>query len=159
MRWQQFFVLFGLFSVLGVMKAVAAEAEKREIIVYKSSTCQCCTAWVDHLRQAEFTVHAHDVMDLMQYKKEADLPYGLGSCHTGFIDGYAIEGHVPASDIIRLLSQQPELRGLALPGMPLGSPGMDVGGGNTLPFTVVGYKASGESTPYRTHHLPSVNDE
>ena len=98
-----------------------------EMVVYKSPTCGCCSEWIDHLKENGFQVTFKNVSNLNQYKQKADLPYGLGSCHTGFIEGYAIEGHVPAEDIKKLLQTKPNIRGIAVPGMPMGSPGMDFG--------------------------------
>ena len=98
-----------------------------EIIVYKSATCGCCKEWVKHLQANGFSVKAHDVSDLMSYKNANGVPMKLGSCHTATVDGYVIEGHVPATDIKRLLKERPAVSGLAVPGMPVGSPGMEQG--------------------------------
>jgi len=97
------------------------------IKVLKSPTCGCCTAWVDHVRQAGFTVDAQDVDQdhLYALKNRLQITPDLSGCHTATIDGYFVEGHVPASDIARLLSERPKARGLTVPGMPMGSPGMD----------------------------------
>ena len=100
-----------------------------EMVVYKTPTCGCCDYWVDHVRDAGFTVTAHDIShaELNQKKREGGLGYGMASCHTAFIEGYTIEGHVPAAEIRRLLEQQPDVAGLTVPGMPIGSPGMEQG--------------------------------
>ncbi|NNC73121.1 MAG: DUF411 domain-containing protein [Sphingomonadaceae bacterium] len=97
------------------------------ISVYKTPTCGCCNAWVDHLRAADFTVETIDVPDTTPIAGRLGVPDALRSCHTAEIDGYAIEGHVPAADIRRLLVERPDAAGLAVPGMPLGSPGMEMG--------------------------------
>ena len=117
---------------LGFILAIAsltgqAEELLPEVTVYKSATCSCCSGWIDHLKENGFQVKYENVTDLDTYKQKADLPYGMGSCHTGFVGGYAVEGHVPAEDIKRLLREKPEIRGIAVPGMPMGSPGMDFG--------------------------------
>lgn len=97
------------------------------MVVHKTPTCGCCNAWVDHLRAAGFTVEAVDVDDTSPIAARLGVPDSLRSCHTAEIGGYAIEGHVPAADIRRLLLQRPQAAGLAVPGMPLGSPGMEMG--------------------------------
>lgn len=98
-----------------------------EIVVHKTPTCGCCGAWIDHLRADGFTVRVIDVADTSPVAHRLGVPDALRSCHTAEIDGYAIEGHVPASDIRRLLAERPDAAGIAVPGMPLGSPGMEMG--------------------------------
>ncbi|WP_405023263.1 DUF411 domain-containing protein [Marinospirillum sp.] len=105
--------------------------------VYKSASCGCCKDWVTHIEEAGFEVEAHDLSDVNSKKQELGLPYQLASCHTAVIDGYVIEGHVPASDIKRLLSERPEITGLAVPRMPHGSPGMETG--RQDPYEVVSF--------------------
>ncbi|KHF25104.1 metal-binding protein [Solemya velum gill symbiont] len=99
--------------------------EAAEVIVYKSPTCGCCNEWVDHLRSNGFTVSTRDRSNMQPIKQEFGVQAGLQSCHTATVDGYFIEGHVPAKDIKRLLSEKPEISGLTVPGMPMGSPGME----------------------------------
>ena len=112
-------------------------AEPRAMTVYKSPWCGCCGAWVDHVRAAGFTVELHDVDDLAPIKRMAGIPETLASCHTASIDGYAIEGHVPAHVVRRLLDERPAVRGLAVPGMPIGSPGME--GPSPEPYAVYSF--------------------
>jgi len=95
--------------------------------VYKSPTCGCCGAWADHMKANGYEVVVHEQQNLQSIKEKAGILPGTGSCHTAFIDGYAIEGHVPASDVDRLLEERPEGKGLTVPGMPAGSPGMEMG--------------------------------
>lgn len=95
--------------------------------VWKDPNCGCCTAWVEHLEAAGFDVRPHDHRDMRAIKAEHGVPAKLASCHTAVIDGYVIEGHVPAADIQRLLDSEAEVAGLAVPGMPHGSPGMETG--------------------------------
>lgn len=95
--------------------------------VYKSPSCGCCAKWVDHMREAGFEVVAQDQQNMGVIKERLGIQPPLGSCHTAEIDGYVIEGHVPASEVRRLLKERPEAAGLAVPGMPVGSPGMEQG--------------------------------
>lgn len=104
-------------------RAVLPVAE--EVVVYKSPTCGCCSKWVDHLRSAGFQATGRDVGDLDAVKDRLGVPAALRSCHTGVVAGYVVEGHVPADLVKRLLRERPAGVGLAVPGMPLGSPGME----------------------------------
>jgi len=115
-----------LFALtLGLLAAAPVLAS--EITVYKSPTCGCCSKWVKHLKDNGFDVIAKDVRDVVPYKIRGGVTQELASCHTAFVDGYVIEGHVPARDIKRLLQERPAAKGLAVPGMPAGSPGMEQG--------------------------------
>jgi hypothetical protein len=100
-------------------------AAEPAITVYKSPTCGCCTEWADHLRTNGFAVETVDSLDLSRIKAMSGVRPQLASCHTAFVNGYVIEGHVPADDITRLLAEKPDARGLTVPGMPAGSPGME----------------------------------
>jgi hypothetical protein len=95
------------------------------IVVYKTPTCGCCNDWVDHVKDHGFTVVAHDLNDLSQIKRQLGVPAGRISCHTAVVRGYTVEGHVPADLIQRMLAEKPRFRGLTVPGMPMGSPGME----------------------------------
>ena len=119
------------------------------IEVYKSASCGCCEGWVKHLREQGFAVRAHDVGNPGAYREKFGIPGDLGSCHTGLVQGYAIEGHVPAADIRRLLAQRPKARGLAVPSMPLGSPGME--GPRKDPYDVLLVASDGRRTVF-THY-------
>lgn len=96
--------------------------------VYKSPTCGCCSKWVDHLKANGFTVRSHDTQNVVAHKARLGVPAGYGSCHTAHVNGYLVEGHVPAKEIKRLLKEKPPVRGLAVPAMPMGSPGMETTG-------------------------------
>ena len=112
------------------------------IQVFKSPTCGCCSMWVDHLTDSGFRVEAKNVADLDAFKKMAGVPGHLQACHTAVVDGYTIEGHIPADAIKRLLGERPAIRGLAVPGMPAGSPGMP-----SLmpePYDVIAFSEAGE---------------
>jgi len=109
----------------GAVSAREATGPRPAITVYKSATCGCCANWVEHVRAAGFQVVVHDTTNLAAIKQRSGVPKHLTSCHTALVDGYVIEGHVPADVILRLLRERPELAGVAVPGMPAGSPGMD----------------------------------
>lgn len=110
----------------GLMTPLTAHADHadRHMTVVKSPTCGCCTAWVDIAREHGFSVDTRETEDLTPAKQAAGVPANLQSCHTAKIGGYAVEGHVPMTAIDRLLAERPAIRGLAVPGMPMGSPGM-----------------------------------
>jgi len=105
--------------------AWANPARPTPVQVWKSPSCGCCKDWIAHLRENGFQVEVQEVSDTSAVRARLGIPMEYGSCHTGLVDGYALEGHVPASDIQRLLRERPAAIGLAVPGMPLGSPGMD----------------------------------
>jgi hypothetical protein len=134
--------------MLGSRDAFAFVTKKR-MTVYKSPTCGCCKAWVDHVRAAGFEVTSIDVDDVTPYKKKYGVPLDLASCHTGVVEGYAIEGHVPADLINKLLRERPKnAKALAVPGMPMGSPGMEVPGGRKDAYNVLLVDAKGKATVY-----------
>jgi hypothetical protein len=128
---------------------VRAEVTAPLVQVYKSATCGCCSKWVDHLRAAGFAVEATNVPDVNLYKLEYGVPSRLASCHTALVEGYVVEGHVPADDVIRLLRQRPEILGIAVPGMPLGSPGME--SSNPERYETIAFDAAGSQTVFAVH--------
>ena len=130
-----------------VMKAVAAD--KPMITVYKTSGCGCCREWVAHLEDNGFVVTTHDVPGTGPYRERFGVPRSLASCHTGVIEGYALEGHVPAAEIKRIIAERPKARGLAVPGMPVGSPGMEVDGTRRDAFDVVLFDDEGGRKVYQ----------
>lgn len=138
-----------LFLVLSLVLAPAfipahAFAAKPKITVYKTPTCGCCEKWEAHLRAEGFTVVSKPLDDLSKIKKEKGIPENLQSCHTGVIGNYVIEGHVPASAIKKLLAQKPKnIKGIAVPGMPIGSPGME--GPNPESYDVMSFDKNGKS--------------
>jgi len=113
--------------VLGLAQASWAAPTTSVIDVYKSPTCGCCNKWIDHLKTNGFTVRSHDTDNVAQHKVRLGVPPGYGACHTAEVNGYVIEGHVPAKEIARLLKDKPRARGLVVPAMPVGSPGMEAG--------------------------------
>jgi hypothetical protein len=104
-----------------------AEPAQPELIVHKSASCGCCKVWVEHMRQHGFTAVVNDTENLSPIKEQVGVPYAMGSCHTAQVGGYFIEGHVPAEQVLRLLKEKPQAKGLTVPGMPVGSPGMEQG--------------------------------
>ena len=118
-----------------------------EVTVYKSPTCGCCSKWVNHLEANGFTVVAHDVNNMNAIKTQSGVPPQLASCHTALVDGYVIEGHVPAADIKRLLTEKPTIMGVAAPGMPIGSPGMEQGNRKDT-FDVVAFGQQGKTSRF-----------
>ncbi len=116
------------------------------VMVYKTPTCGCCNGWVEHLREAGFTVDARDVRDLMSVKLDAGVPTAMSSCHTAIVDGYIVEGHVPAEHVARLVTERPDIAGIAVPGMPIGSPGME--GPNPEPYQVLAFGHDGSASVF-----------
>lgn len=132
----------GALAVLGFVPMVRAQRAER-VIVYKSPTCGCCGEWVKHVRASGLPVEIHELGDVSPIRRRYGVPGSLASCHTAIVAGYAIEGHVPAADIKRLLRERPKLIGLAVPGMVPGSPGMEQGPPQryeTLAFDEHGYR-------------------
>ncbi len=120
------------------------------VVVYKSPTCGCCESWVGHMQRAGFPVEVRDLQDLGPIKAEAGVPAGLGSCHTARIGYYFVEGHVPPDDVKRLLAERPDARGLAVPGMPQGSPGMEQGRASE-PYDVLLVAKDGSTAVFARH--------
>lgn len=149
-------VRFPVWWVLGIAavallaftgRGLWAQADNGTVVVYKSPTCGCCSLWVDHLRANGFRVETHDVANLDAVRRQAGVPARLGSCHTARVGGYVIEGHVPAAEIRRLLQSRPRVDGLAVPGMPIGSPGMEMGG-RIDAYDVLAFNRAGETTVF-----------
>ena len=126
-----------LFAALLLALASAVFAAGT-VTVYKTPNCGCCVDWVEYLQKEGFTVETHDRRDLNAIKKQAGVSREMASCHTAMVDGYVIEGHVPASAIRKLLQERPDTRGLSVPGMPTNSPGMGEMDGKLQTFTLEG---------------------
>lgn len=138
------------FSALRARTASAAEAALPPIEVYKTPGCRCCEKWMDHLRAAGFQVHAQDGK-LNAMRRELGIPRKLIGCHTAVVGDYVVEGHVPAEQIKRLLRDRPDVAGISVPGMPVGSPGMEGPGGK--PYDVLSWRKSGEVEVF-SHEAP-----
>lgn len=136
-------------NAAGEMASAAAVASLEElptILVYKTDGCGCCNGWVEHLQAAGFEVDARNVTDLMSVKLDAGVPTDLSSCHTALVGGYVVEGHVPADVVKRMLAERPEAAGIAVPGMPIGSPGME--GPDPRPYDVQVFDREGSRSVY-----------
>ncbi|MGH7559934.1 MAG: DUF411 domain-containing protein [Gemmatimonadales bacterium] len=123
-----------------------AQAASRDMVVYKDPSCGCCALWVDHVKAAGFTVAVRNTSDVASVKSRQKVPSRLHSCHTAIVGGYTLEGHVPADLVHRLLLEKPRVLGLAVPGMPAGSPGME--GPRKDPYEVLTFDASGKTTVF-----------
>jgi hypothetical protein len=126
-----------------------AEADPQVMQVYKSATCACCQKWVDYVRRRGFKVTVSEVSDMNSVKRDLGVPSEVATCHTAVVGGYFIEGHVPAEDITRLLAEHPDIAGLAVPGMPIGSPGME--GPIAQPYSVLAVQKDGKLTVFANH--------
>jgi hypothetical protein len=139
-----------LMSVLPLMLLAATRAgAQRTATVYKDPTCGCCTKWVDLLRTNGFAVTIQNIAELDRSRYA--VPAALRSCHTAIIDGHIVEGHVPIADLQRMLRQGAGVVGLAVPGMPIGSPGMEVPGTAPQPFDVIAFDKAGSSRLFATY--------
>lgn len=133
-------------SIAAEETAAAPAQELPTVLVYKAPTCGCCNGWIEHLEAAGFTVEARDTRDLMTVKRDAGVPVQLSSCHTALVDGYVVEGHVPAEHVKSLLADELEVAGIAVPGMPTGSPGME--GPSPEPYEVYSFTHDGQAAVY-----------
>ena len=132
--------------------SASAEADTAQLVtVYKTESCGCCKLWVRHLENSGFKVSVHNMEDLGAVKERVGVPYAMGSCHTAEVGGYFVEGHVPADDIKRLLREKPAAKGLTVPGMPIGSPGMEVPSGEKQPYEVFLVAGDGTTTVFAKH--------
>lgn len=129
---------------------LGSAAHAATLTVYKSASCGCCAKWVEHVQKHGFTVKTVNVDDVMAFKAKAGIPDKLASCHTTMVDGYVVEGHVPAADIKKLLATRPKAKGIAVAGMPMGAPGMEHGD-HREPFKTVLIKADGSTATFASH--------
>ncbi len=120
------------------------------LVVHKSQYCGCCELWVEHMRAAGFPVEVIDTENFDSIKTRLGVPAGLGACHTAEVGGYFVEGHVPANDVKKMLALRPVIRGLAVPGMPLGSPGMEQGD-QVQPYDVIAVAGDGSGSVFARH--------
>lgn len=125
-----------------------ASAEDAVVTVYKSPSCGCCTKWVEYLQAKGYEVKTVDLDDLSEIKAASGVPRQLQTCHTAVVGGYVVEGHVPADVLARLLKEQPKVSGIAVPGMPVGSPGMEVPGTPAQSYDVIAWDKTGKTSIY-----------
>lgn len=133
-----------------VTATASANEDGSTVVVYKSPTCGCCSDWIEHMEKSGFSVEVHDVADVSPVKRELGVGQSLWSCHTAKVGDYVLEGHVPADQVVRMLAEKPAIRGLAVPGMPIGSPGMDVGYDKSTwqDYDVVAFDPAGGTSVY-----------
>ena len=117
----------------------------------KRPNCGCCNAWANHLRAEGFKVKITESDALRNVKRRAGIPQDLDACHTAKVGGYVVEGHVPADDIKRLLAERPGVKGIAVPGMPIGSPGMEMDDGQTEAYDVIAFDGEGETKVFQSY--------
>ena len=141
--------LLAIFAPIALL-AAAEGAAAATLVVTKTATCGCCRHWVEHMRKAGFTVEVHDVADVTPTARRLGVPDKLRSCHTAEAGGYAIEGHVPAADVKKLLAAKPRgVRGIAVPGMVPGSPGME--SANPQPYKTIAFDKAGKTRVFASH--------
>jgi hypothetical protein len=149
------FRLFAIAVCAAALAATTAAAptavapKKPTITVYKDPSCGCCKNWIEHLIKHCYRVDAKDTPDMAQIKSTLGVPTDLRSCHTAVVEGYLIEGHVPPADIDRLLASKPAVKGLAVPGMPMGSPGME--GAMKQHYQVVAFDKAGKTRIFASY--------
>ena len=144
------------FGIVGLALPVLGSAQTQTPVeVWKTPTCGCCHDWIDHLQANGFQVHARDISEAAKatQRRKLGMPQALGSCHTALVGGYVLEGHVPAREIRRMLAERPKALGLAVPGMPVGSPGMDgpAYGGRKDPYAVLLVQRDGSTATYQAY--------
>jgi hypothetical protein len=146
---RRLFFKYGTALLTAVPLSALAAQKGTKVKVYKSATCGCCSKWAQHMSAAGFEVDAENVPDVTHFKLGYGVPVGLYSCHTAVVEGYVIEGHVPPQDVIRLLEEKPPIDGIAVPGMPMGSPGME--SPNPEAYEVFTFKDKQVGAVYATH--------
>ncbi len=143
-------LMTGVTLMMSSLLLIAQPANAADVVVYKSPTCGCCKNWVSHLQENGFSVEVHERRNMSPIKTELGVPRQLQSCHTAKVGGYVVEGHVPADVITRLLKEKPPVKGLAVPGMPMGSPGME--GPRKDAYDVVTFQENGKTTVFASRN-------
>ena len=140
-------------SMLALVPTIEVSAQNaKRIEVWKDPFCGCCAKWIDQMKAAGFEISVHDTQSLRAIKKKHGIPPRLQSCHTAKVGGYVVEGHVPIADVQRLLKQKPNVIGISVPGMPLGSPGMEVSSGEKEPYEVLTFDKEGATSTFAKHN-------
>jgi len=146
--------IFLTISLLGFNTSINAKTiaagKPVDIVVYKSPTCSCCGKWLEHLKQNNFNVKDIVTEDVQAIKQKYGVSEAMASCHTAIVDGYVIEGHVPANDVMTLLKTKPKIVGIAVPGMPSGTPGMEMGG-KIDAYNVMSFDKENHSAIYHSY--------
>ena len=139
-----------LTAGVSILVAQPKKESGPSVDVFKSATCGCCGKWVEHMRKAGFTVNVTDLAEpeLQKIKDKHGVPTKARSCHTARVDVFTVEGHVPPPEVKRMLAEKPKVLGIAVPGMPLGSPGMEVSGVTPQPYEVVSFDKQGATRTY-----------
>lgn len=149
-------LLLGSALFVGMTGTACAQTSRsRNLTVFKTPTCACCDAWIAHMQEAGFRTTITVLPSLQSVRSSRGMPDALASCHTGLIEGYLVEGHVPAPDVIRLLAERPTAVGLAVPAMPLGSPGMETPQGRKDPYDTLLVLRSGATRVFARHNQPN----
>lgn len=151
---RQAWVFAALIYVMLSGCAKPSDSALPEVTVHKSASCGCCKVWAQHLRNAGFPVVVRNADDLTPVKQRLGVPSRVGSCHTAEVEGYLVEGHVPVEDITRLLRERPDAKGLAVPGMPRGSPGMEAPPEEVQPYDVLLVARDGSTAVFAHHNEP-----
>jgi len=146
--------IFLTISLLGFNTSINAKTiaagKPVDIVVYRSPTCSCCGKWLEHLKQNNFNVKDIVTEDVQAIKQKYGVSEAMASCHTAIVDGYVIEGHVPANDVMTLLKTKPKIVGIAVPGMPSGTPGMEMGG-KIDAYNVMSFDKENHSAIYHSY--------
>ena len=146
------FIAMGLAAAASLGLAAAQQRQAGPVVeVYKSPTCGCCSKWIEHMRANGFTVKSTDLGDMTKVKAKYGVPDQTQSCHTAVVEGYVVEGHVPAADVHRLLKEKPAVVGIAAPGMPVGSPGMETPYVKADKYDVVAFDKKGGTRVFAKH--------
>jgi hypothetical protein len=148
-------VTFSIFSIHASAESVwdkssQSLAAPTEIVVYRSPSCGCCHKWIEHLKKHQFTVKDVVTEDVNSIKQKYGVSGEMASCHTAIVDGYVVEGHVPAADIISLLTTRPKIVGVSVPAMPVGTPGMEMSARKD-PFKVIAFDNSGKYSEFNSY--------
>lgn len=143
------FLLLALTTAAAPTPPTGDDAKKPTITVYKDPSCGCCKSWIEHLIKHGYRVDSKDTPEMTEIKRTLGVPDRLSACHTAVVNGYLIEGHVPATDIARLLKEKPKVAGLAVPGMPMGSPGME--GPRTQHYQVLSFDKAGKTKVFASY--------
>jgi hypothetical protein len=136
--------------LVGAVPSPASRVPAVSVVVYKDPNCGCCVSWIEHLRKHGFEVSARDTNDVSGVKKTGRVPAQHHSCHTAFVGGYVVEGHVPAADIQKMLDEKPKIAGIAVGGMPIGSPGMEMGARKDK-YDVIAFNRDGTTRVFARH--------